>query len=308
VRNFGLAFAFAAIVLAGCDTTGTSMQRPTQACVPTLARLATQHEGSAAPLLLQAINGRGVVLLGEMHGTQEAPMLAGQLVSHYASQCQPVRLGLEIAHDEQPGVDRFLDSHGDEQARRALLAGAQWRAPFDGRDSEAMFELIDLVRRLRASGADVGVVYFDDADPDMTRRNLHMADVLRAAAASAPRATLLVLTGNVHAMTHAPPGGLFLDGKRLAPPMSVGRDLSDLHPLSIDIDAASGEYRACMHGQCRLQSVQPHATLANPALEKPAPGESAWDFTLTLPRFHASAPALQALESRHADVPEGTKR
>lgn len=250
---------------------------------------------SALDLALRAIGDHRVVLLGEMHGTRETPTLAGQLVSHYVSAHQPVLLGLEVDRDEQGDVDRFLSSHGDAVARGALLAGAQWQAPFDGRDSGSMFELIEHVRRLRASGADVRIVYFDSHDLDMNQRNRRMAGTLRAAAATNPGEMLLVLTGNVHAMTRRPPGEMYSEeGKRIEPPMTAGRYLADLQPVSIDIGAATGEFWACRQKVCGRQAVFPRTAQSEPALVETPPTESAWDFTMTLPRFHASTPAILA--------------
>jgi len=257
---------------------------------PSMPTMTTQV--SAGDLVLRAIGDRRVALLGEMHGTRETPALAGQLVSHYAAGLRPVLLGLEIDRGEQADVDRFLASNGDARARRALLAGAHWSAPFDGRDSEAMFQLIDHVRRLRAVGADVRIVYFDARDPDMDQRNRRMADTLRGAAKEHPGAMLLVLTGNVHAMTHRLPGELYSDGKRIEPPMTAGRFLADLNPVSIDVSAAHGEYSACTAGRCGPHAVVERRPQTEPVLERQPPSESAWDFSLTLPRFHESRPAV----------------
>ena len=256
------------------------------------AALASASKPSAQALLLQAIGDHRIALLGEMHGTRETPALAGQLVSLYAAAHRPVLLGLEIDRGEQGDVDRFLASNGDASARRALLAGAHWRAPFDGRDSEAIFQLIEHVRQLRVTGADVRIVYFDDHDPDMDQRNQRMADTLRAAAREHPGAMLLVLTGNVHAMTHRLPGELYSDGKRIELPMTTGRYLADLGAVSIDVSGASGEYSACMAGSCGPHPVRDRGSRTEPSLVKEAPSESAWDFSLTLPRFHVSPPAV----------------
>ena len=251
---------------------------------------------SAKDLLLQVIGDHRVVLLGELHGTQETPALAGQLAAHFAATHRPALLGLEIARNEQDDVDRYLASDGGAEAQASLLAGEHWSPPHDGRDSQAMLELIEEVRQLRASGADVRIIYFDAHDAEMNLRNRRMADTLRAAAVRSPGAILLVLTGNVHAMTHRPPGGLYgEDGKPIEAPMTAGRYLSNLDPVSVDIDAASGEYWACLsYGQCNRQAVRSRTTQARAVLEKEVPTESAWDYSLVLPRFHASTPAVAA--------------
>src|SRR6185436_14170191 len=104
-------------------------------------------------------------LLGEIHGTCEAPRATLAL----ARQSLPARIGLEIDVDEQPRIDAFLRD-GD---RAALLAGPFWTRDFqDGRSSQAMAALLDDVRQLRLSGADLDVFLFrdeshDDVEADM---------------------------------------------------------------------------------------------------------------------------------------------
>ena len=288
------AMAMAMALTAGCSAGRASVAvvAAQASTPPSRSAPAVASKPSVRDLLLQAIGDHRVALLGEMHGTRETPALAGQLASGYAAAHQPLLLGLEIDRNEQVDVDRFLASSGDAGARRTLLAGRHWRAPFDGRDSEAMFELIEHVRQLRATGADVRVVYFDDPDPDMDRRNRRMADTLRAAVKAHPGALLLVLTGNVHAMTHRPPGELYSEGRRIEPPMTAGRHLADLGAVSIDVSAANGEYSACMDGSCGPHPVHPRRAQADASLEKESPSQSAWDFSLTLPRFHVSPPAV----------------
>ena len=281
-------------LVAGCTADHAHVQDRTSPTSMPFAQAAPVHSPapSGLDLMLQAIGGHRIALLGEMHGTHEIPALAGQLVTHYAAAHVPVLLGLEINPDEQADVDRFLGSNGDVHARDALLAGTQWLAPFDGRDSEAMFGLIEHVRQLRGSGADIRIVYFDAHDPDMDARNRRMADILRAAAAQDPGAMLLVLTGNVHAMTHRPPGDLYSNGRRIEPPMTAGRYLSDLNPVSIDVSAASGEYSACIRRDCGPRAVPERGPRASPSLQTQSPSESAWDFSLTLPQFHVSPSAV----------------
>src|SRR5690606_6849423 len=116
-------------------------------------------------LLEDAIGDRPLVLLGEMHGTREIPAMTGTLVAHYA-RSGPGLLGLEASGGAQPRVDRYLDSDGGLLAKADLLAGEHWQdathqGMHDGRDSAAMFALIEQVRRLRKLGADIDIVMFD---------------------------------------------------------------------------------------------------------------------------------------------------
>lgn len=239
-------------------------------------------------LVADAVGQHRLVLLGEMHGTVETPALTGNLVAHFAGQ-GPVVLALEVTSMDQARVDAFLDSDGGEAAKAELLAGRHWQEPMhDGRDSVAMLGLLEQVRRLRAGGADVQVVLFDV--PGKGDRDQRMARSLRAAIAAHPGARTLVLTGNVHAMTGEPPSFVLPDGSPYDAPITLGRHLQDLSPLSIDIRAARGEFWACQ------QVCEPHAVRTPAANTREIPGVSeagpSWDRRLMLPRFSASPPAV----------------
>lgn len=261
-----------------------------------VASVADTQLQQAADLVTDAMRGHRVVLLGEMHGTRETPALAGAVLDRHAAQRRPVVLALEIGVDEQPRFDRYLASHGTQADRAALLAGAHWReAHHDGRDSQAMCALIEHVRRLHARGAPVALVAFDAGGPDMAARDRRMADALRLAATRHPSATLLVLTGNVHAMTRSPPWEMFDEGKRITLPMTTGRYLADLGPLSIDVRGARGASWVCTDRGCAVTAIPapPVGTrpLSAPRLDRNA-ADDAWDDTLTLPRLTPSPPAV----------------
>lgn len=246
---------------------------------------------SAVDLLDKATDGHRIVLMGEMHGTRETPALVGALIERRVAQGRHEVLALEMDRAEQPRIDRYLASDGASAARQALLAGEHWvDVHHDGRDSVAMLELIERMRRLRAVGHVVPVVAFDRQGPH--ERNRDMADELRETAARFPRAQLLVLSGNVHAMTRRPPWTMTdEDGKPIEAPMSAGRYLGDLHPLSIDIGARTGAFWACMAGRCRQQAVRASNGPA-PEIDAHVPSDSGWDATLLLPMFTPSPPAV----------------
>ena len=246
-----------------------------------------------AQLLEGAIGDRPLVLLGEMHGTREIPAVTGALVAHYA-RSGPVLLGLEASGGDQPRVDRYLDSDGGLLAKADLLAGEHWQdathqGMHDGRDSAAMFALIEQVRRLRKLGADVDIVMFDVAGPG--DRDARMAKAIRAAVEAHPHARTLVLTGNVHAMTGTPPQ-LISAGKPYVAPPTVGHHLADLDPLSIAFRAREGAFWACQQNHCgEVPLDNDWVTDPLPRIERGEEGDS-WALTLFLPRFTASSPAI----------------
>lgn len=257
-----------------------------------------QYTAAALPLqlLVDAIGTHKFVLLGEWHGTQETPALVADLVEHQVrvhttGVHEPIILALEIGSDDQPTVDRYMASDGALTDKGALLDGSHWQdAMHDGRDSQAMFDLIERMRELRHGGADVSIDLFDqDGDGE---RNKRMAEHLRKVVLHAPKATVLVLTGNVHAMTVEPPWKWFDGGKEIKPPMTAGRYLADLHPLSINIDAAGGDAWTCMARKCGVRPMPAHGAPSEATLASADALKSAWDATLTLPQFTASLPAV----------------
>jgi len=138
------------------------------------------------------------IIVGEIHGTNETPRVVGDLVC-LAAKKSAVRLGVEMSIDEQAAIDRYLASGGSAADRRALFEG-KWMSGFqDGTRSTAMAELIELVRRHRHAGADVGIVAFSNSKTQQGDRDVAMAENLLASFARSPKAVFVVLTGNVHA-------------------------------------------------------------------------------------------------------------
>lgn len=285
----GIASLVIAGLLAACGDATPPMRQPEAPAREAAAPAAVSAQ--AVELLRAGIAGRRLVLLGEMHGTRETPALAGALAERYARDGEAVVLALEIDEAEQERVDRYLDSPGRAADRAALLEGGHWREPrHDGRDSEAMLGLLEQVRVLRRRGEDVRVFLFDPGG-EGGARDRGMADRLRAAVAEAPRARLLVLTGNVHAMVRAP-GNLLLDGKPYVP-VTLGRLLADQAPLSIRITARAGASIACLDDKCGPRPYAGPAASSAPAYETAPSSESPWDATFTLPRFTPSPPAFR---------------
>jgi uncharacterized protein (TIGR03067 family) len=141
-----------------------------------------------------------ILLLGEIHGTEESPAFALDVACHAARAKLPVIIGLELSPAEQERVDTFLDSMGTEADRNALLAGGTWQRSYqDGRNSRAMAELIDGARRLRSEGFNLRVALFDaSGSGGGQQRDRRMGANLAAVATAAPEAMLIVLTGNQH--------------------------------------------------------------------------------------------------------------
>lgn len=136
-----------------------------------------------------------IVLVGEVHGTREAPAVAGSILCAARRDGAPVTLALEAAPaDGQPQVDAYLASPGADADRAELLTAPMWADPV-ARGSTAVFELVETARRLG-----VRVVLFDVATarsgPTDGEREQGMAGALAHAAAGG---RVVALTGLGHA-------------------------------------------------------------------------------------------------------------
>ncbi|HEY4220671.1 MAG TPA: protein kinase [Myxococcota bacterium] len=176
--------------------------------VPPLAPLPplTPFLPSPAPVLLErsvcepideldALVAPGrVLLLGELFGTQEVPAFVGAAVCHAASLARHTVVALDIPDQEQPRLDAFLASSGDDGAKAALLGGEFWTSR-DGRSSTAMLGLLERIRAWRATGVAIDVVAVEPSagGPREDQMEQHILD----ARARDPNASVVVLVGNV---------------------------------------------------------------------------------------------------------------
>jgi hypothetical protein len=199
----------------------------------------------------------GVVLLGEIHGTNESPAFVGEIVCHALRAGLPVTVGLEIPGEEEPRFAAYLDSAGTAADREALLAGAFWQDAYqDGRRSEAMLGLVERLRQLRKQGAKVRLVLLDVTGASSGQeRDRAMAERLKAAAGGAPADLIVTLTGNIHNRTVQ---GTPWDASYEPMGYLVARD-SALHPLSLDVSYTGGTAWTCTSAEresCQTRSLK----------------------------------------------------
>lgn len=234
---------------------------------------------NAAPLLYPG----ALVLLGEMHGSQESPRFTADLICTAATRASVI-LGLEIPRDEQARIDGYLASHGTVDDRSRVLAGAFWTRPMqDGRSSEAMFGLIERMRDLRVHGRDVRIVALDRATGDPTDRDKVMAARLREAKSAVPKAIVIALNGNFH-------NSLAPDGAS-AP---MGARLRDLMPTALTVSYTSGRIWACMPdcGMHAIEGSKKSAAAWSIELEPVSIGDRRWNGIFHVGALHASQPAV----------------
>jgi hypothetical protein len=142
------------------------------------------------------------LIVGEIHGTNEIPKLFGDIVCN-AAKHRPVIVTLEIAVDESEAIQSYIRSEGAIEDKKKLLSSYVWDFDFaDGRSSEAIFGLIERLRKMRQFSADVEV--FAVQPRTFITTNQHYFELAMAnewsKAANTNRAALVVaLAGVFHA-------------------------------------------------------------------------------------------------------------
>lgn len=150
------------------------------------------------PHLEPLLQPGSVLLLGEIHGTEEGPATLRDVACHALAAELPVVVALEVWESEGERVAAFLSSDGGPEAEAALLAGPFWTRPAqDGRASEAMLELLRFARERRAAGDPLRVELIDDPEPG-TARDAHMAERLGELVTQGAEGLVVSLTGNAH--------------------------------------------------------------------------------------------------------------
>ena len=139
-----------------------------------------------------------VILLGELHGTREAPAFAGSVLCHGLGLGLRVTVALELPQVEALYVERYLRSDGAPSDRAAMARAPFWFKDYqDGRSSQAMLALLDEIRLRIERGEPVDVVLLDRPEARQ-ERDAEMAARLLAAVGEKPANLFVVLTGNLH--------------------------------------------------------------------------------------------------------------
>lgn len=133
-----------------------------------------------------------VILLGEIHGTQEGPLFF-QGLARFLVQKYTVLIALEIDQKDQMAVDRYLQT-----GSLSYLALSPFfrRKDQDGRSSQAMVDLLSELRKL----PNIKVLCMDPAGAASTsqERDTLMATFVQEKFAASGADKLLILAGNIH--------------------------------------------------------------------------------------------------------------
>lgn len=143
------------------------------------------------------LNPGQVVLLGEIHGTVEGPGYVGKMACVGVQKGLKVSVGLELPQTDKAAIHTYLQSDGEKADKQRVLTLPFWAKDYqDGRSSQAMFDLLESLRNLKAQNHQVEVFLIDE--PGAADRDFTMAQNVIAAAQKDPSRFFLILTGNYH--------------------------------------------------------------------------------------------------------------
>jgi hypothetical protein len=151
-----------------------------------------------------------IVIIGELHGTNEIPAFTADLACALLKNGKKLILGLEVPTDRQEAISTYMASQGTD-ADKAKLIDSDFGKLEDGRSSHAIFNLVDSMRKIQKAGGQVVVMAYDISVGNLPQplypneklwsgeRNMAMARNIESRARVYKDHTILILTGFTHA-------------------------------------------------------------------------------------------------------------
>lgn len=232
-------------------------------------------------------------IMGEVHGTNEAPDAFVNLVCLAAESGRPVTVAVEYSADGQSTIDAYLSSNGNAEARAALLRLREFTSPTqDGRDSVAFLRMWDRLRRMKQAGWIDGVVAADIGRSSPAGRSRDATMARNWIDISAPDdALIMILAGNVHAMRKPMhfPGRTIVTAGSLMP---VGRT------ITVNVVGDGGTAWTCEADGCGRHDSGPQRGVVSGISYTTDPDRD-WDasYELGMPTT-AAMPVLKPAERR----------
>ena len=149
------------------------------------------------------------LVLGEAHGSAEAPTATAELVCSLA-QDGPVLLAIEFSSSTNAAWQRAWAAPHAEFRARLFAEVSEWGERNDGVASEAMLAMLVRLHALKDAGADIDIVAFNGARDDAQRaafaglpgqepHEAAQAANIREAGQQRDYGHVVVLVGNLHA-------------------------------------------------------------------------------------------------------------
>jgi len=233
---------------------------------------------------------REIILIGEVHGTQETPRLFSNLVTVAAREKNKrIGVGLELPILLQRLIDEAVKNNTKIDAfREQLFAHPAWQHINDGRSSQAMLDLLCDTLKL-AESQKISLFFFDT---QINERDETMAQFIGQRVREQRYDVTFILTGNIHANTASRYPRMTT--KKIVP---MGYRLEEqgfaLH--SYDVRYSEGEAWICTP-ECGVHHLKGWSTIA----DSDAIHQEGYDEVLFVGPVHASPPAHDSLPLKGA--------
>jgi hypothetical protein len=182
---------------------GTVNVRATAVILATWAPIAcasfsahASKRGPACPPLevpARLTSPNAVIMLGELHGTEQAPRFVGDLACTLAARGLPVTVALELPVEFSGLLGRLVSDDRPNAAEWQTLFGGTWQ---DGRRSTAIAALVERLAAMRHAGANMEAASYAPDSAPAQERDDGMSRTLAALAGKGR--VLIVLSGNLH--------------------------------------------------------------------------------------------------------------
>ena len=232
-------------------------------------------------------SAKEIILIGELHGTQETPRLFSNLVTVAAAREKRKRIGvgLELPVALQRLIDEAVKNNTSiDSFREQLLADPAWQKIDDGRSSQSMLDLVCNTLKL-AGSQKVSLFFFDTQVND---RDDTMAQFIGQRVRAQGYDVTFILTGNIHAnkAPHHP-------RKKQVVPMGHRLEEQGFVLHSYDVGYSGGEAWVCTP-ECGVHSLKGWDIAADSA----AIDQEGYDGILFVGPIHASPPAHALLPGK----------
>lgn len=198
-----------------------------------------------------------VILLGELHGTEQAPRFVGDLACALTARGLPVTVALELPIESSSRLSRFVtDDRPDTSDWRSLFTN-EWQ---DGRRSTAVAGLVERLAALRRAGANIELASYAPDSAPAQERDDGMSRALAALATN--RRSLVVLSGNLHNRLRA---GTAISAQYRPAGFSLARLIGPERIISLDIGYDAGTAWLCSGPKptdCGLRQIRARHAMA----------------------------------------------
>lgn len=240
-------------------------------------------EAKEARSICAAVPPASVIVIGELHGTAEAPRLFRELVQCRSKEStNGLLVGLEIPPGALAAVMELPTDATGAETLHHLSKNGFWKNAKDGRTSIANLDLIEFLRQGQKDGR-LTVFAFDgrrsatDSFSEIATEALK--DALSQTVSKGSNSDVLILTGNGHATLAADNGSL-----------GGGLAAAGMRPYVFQTAFGSGEAWVCRLGECGISRVGSGSCESRPSAEIKIAESTV--HTVCLPIATASHPAM----------------